>query len=160
MFVRTIYLWYLMPLFVTDNQNVPLKPTEGVDEHVFSSIEKQLKLNPHGFWAWMASSKSSDFVPRDRQKSYIFGAVYVAGAMTTAEYRAAHPELSETEQFQESSVCGYQLVIPMHKGARLELETPIPVHKQATGEQRVAGVWEPAEGASVYEALRGARFIE
>ena len=153
-FVRTIYIWNALALFMRNSKGTYIKPTEGISDHAWDSISKMPAEG--GYWIWIASSKVTDV---DSEKnSYIFGAVYVTGVMTTKEYKRGYKSKVAMDQFKNSCGCEYQLIIAMHSYARLELAEPIIVHK-VKGENRQAGVWQPNEETPIYEALSTARFV-
>lgn len=163
-FLRTIYIWNALALFARNTYGTYIKPTEGISEHAWRSIRRLLyeyeegkEEYEGGFWIWICSSKETDI--ETEKKSYIFGAVYVTGIMLTSLYKKRYNSNRVMDQFSNSSKCKYQLIIPMHEYARVELLEPIVVHDVEKGENRQGGVWEANEGTVVYQGLKNARFV-
>ena len=64
------------------------------------------------------------------------------------------------EQFKDNSIiCEYQMIIPMHPHARLELQDPVEVPEYKVGENRQGGLWSPKESQSLWDQLINARFV-
>ncbi len=158
-FLRSIYIWNAIAVFVTNSYGTYIKPTEGVSKEAYKTIKKKMPKKG-GFWIWICSTKDTDI---DRpKKSYIFGAVYVTGMMKSKYYKKAYNSKRLMVQYKDNSgECAYQLIIPQHKYARLELANPIEMHKYdaASRENRQAGVWKAVEGANIYDELKEARFL-
>lgn len=162
MLCRTIYVWNVLAIFATNSYGSYLKPTEGISKEAYSTIKKCLSDGGSGgIWVWLCTSKTTDVFAEHRkdQKSYVYGAVFVAGVLDTRSFVRRYKCATKNDQFRNSKPFDYQMVIPMQPYARLELEEPIEMHGPMKGEQRVLGAWKPAQGAPIYEKIKHARFV-
>ena len=145
-------------MFQRNRRGRYMKPTEGISGTTYNNMKGIMRRHPKGFWLWIGNTKGSD-IERPR-RSRIYGAVYVRGIMETREYKRRYNRKRLYEMFKESREGAYQLIIPMRKEARKELEEPVEIHeyKQNGGENRQGGVWEPREGSGMRERLRMVRY--
>lgn len=82
------------------------------------------------------------------------------GIIGTEEYKRRYDSRRLKGEFKKSREYKYQLIIPEHKYARMELEYPIEVHDIQKGENRQGVVWRPNKGTKIYRRIRRARFKE
>jgi hypothetical protein len=135
-----------------------VKPTEGISKTAYKSMEPSAKKG--GFWVWICSTKQTDFGAGKNKRAYIFGAVYVTCIMRTSCFKKKYQRQREMEQFKDNSIiCEYQMIIPMHPHARLELQDPVEVPEYKVGENRQGGLWSPKESQSLWDQLINARFV-
>ena len=150
-------MWHALALFVKNSKDKYIKPTEGISEQTYRAL-KPLYKNGKGFWLWICSSKETDvFRNKKDRKSYLMGAVYIAGSVRTREYRNTYKRYRAMSEYSHSKDFDFQLIIPMDHRCRLELSQYIPIHKCL--ENRQSGVWKPAFGVPLYHSLIHATFL-
>lgn len=162
--MRTIYIWHALALFTKDRYGDYMKPTEGITEGVYNILKKKCR-NREGCWVWICTSKWTDFENTSKnKKSYVLGAVYVTGVMSTKRFNKKYPKQRLKSEYKHSREYDYQAIIPSHEYARLELKTPLVVHNQSRqnrpslSERRAFGLWTPYKGAPILKELRNPVF--
>jgi len=158
MFLRTLYLCHVLPLFTKDRFGNYMKPTEGMSKKTAKKLRK-LCRKYGGYWIWICSSKSTDIAPKKLQKSYTYGAVFVADVIKTKRFNRKYQKQSLKREYKHSAEYKYQAIIPLHDYARLELVSPIEVHPPMAGEQRWNGLWNANKNTDLVNLLRKPKFI-
>ncbi len=158
--LRTIYIWHAIAIFTKDRYGDYMKPTEGIAENAYECI-KTMCDEFGGIWIWICSSKSTDTADKKKnQLSYVFGAVFIIGVLSTQEFNNQYKEKRLKNEYKHSQEFPYQAIIPCHDYARLELKTPIPVHTPPLeGEYRWSAVWTPNKKTDLVKKLQKPQFI-